>query len=60
MDLSNETIKDMFYKQIRELTLRNLDSFDLQFSGKLLEKWGDSDGRRTWNTNSVGIWRSIR
>ena len=38
MDLSNETIKDLFYKQIRELTLRSQDSFDLQFSGKLLEK----------------------
>jgi|TARA_B100001964_G_scaffold89980_1_gene101103 hypothetical protein len=38
MDISNETIKDLFYKQIRELTLRNIDSFDLQFSGKLLEK----------------------
>tara|TARA_Y100000310_G_scaffold343975_1_gene454321 strand:+ start:3855 stop:3974 length:120 start_codon:yes stop_codon:yes gene_type:complete len=38
MDMSNETIKDLFYKQIRDLTLRNLDSFDLQFSGKLLEK----------------------
>jgi len=38
MDLSNETIKDLFYKQVRELTLRNLDSFDLQISGKLLEK----------------------
>tara|TARA_Y100000310_G_C20418065_1_gene685308 strand:+ start:220 stop:339 length:120 start_codon:yes stop_codon:yes gene_type:complete len=38
MDLSNETIKDLFYQQVRELTLRNMDSFDLQFSGKLLEK----------------------
>jgi len=38
MDLSNEKIKDLFYQQIKELTLRNLDSFDLQFSGKLLEK----------------------
>jgi len=38
MDLSNETIKDLFYKQIKELTLRSIDSFDLQFSGKLLEK----------------------
>jgi hypothetical protein len=38
MDLSNKTIKDLFYKQIRELTLRNMESFDLQFSGKLLEK----------------------
>ena len=38
MDVSNETIKDLFYKQIRELTLRTQDSFDFQFSGKLLEK----------------------
>ncbi len=38
MDLSNETIKDLFYRQIRELTLRKIDTFDLQFSGKLLEK----------------------
>jgi len=38
MDLSEKTIKDLFYKQIKDLTLKNLDSFDLQFSGKLLEK----------------------
>ena len=38
MDLSNKTIKDLFYKQIKELTLRTQDSFDFQFSGKLLEK----------------------
>jgi len=38
MDLSNETIKELFYRQIRELTLRKTDTFDLQFSGKLLEK----------------------
>ncbi|MFH0868085.1 MAG: hypothetical protein V1831_02125 [Candidatus Woesearchaeota archaeon] len=38
MDLSNKTIKDLFYKQVKELTLRNIDSFDFQFSGKLLEK----------------------
>lgn len=38
MDLSNKTIKDLFYKQIRELTLRSIDSFDFQFSGKLLEE----------------------
>jgi hypothetical protein len=38
MDLSNETIKDLFYRQIKELTLKTQDSFDLQFSGKLLEK----------------------
>jgi hypothetical protein len=38
MDISNETIKDLFYKQIKELTLKTQDSFDFQFSGKLLEK----------------------
>jgi len=38
MDLSNKTVKDLFYKQIKELTLRTHDSFELQFSGKLLEK----------------------
>ena len=38
MDLSNETIKDLFYEQIKKLTLRSLDSFDQQFSGKLVEK----------------------
>ncbi len=37
MDLSNETIKDLFYRQIRNLTLKKSQSFDLQFSGKLLE-----------------------
>jgi len=38
MDLSEKTIKDLFYKQIKELTLKSSDSFDLQFSGRLLEK----------------------
>ena len=41
MDLSNETIKELFYQQIKNLTLKKsgsfADSFDLQFSGKLLE-----------------------
>lgn len=33
MDLRNETIKELFYKQIRELTLKtSIDSFDFQFS----------------------------
>lgn len=36
MDLSNETIKELFYKQIRNLTLRTIDSFDFQFSDKWL------------------------
>lgn len=30
MDLSNETIKELFYRQIRSLTLKTQDSFDLQ------------------------------
>jgi len=38
MDLSNETIKNLFYKQIKELTLKKQESFDFQFSGKLLER----------------------
>jgi len=38
MDLSNETIKELFYRQIKELTLKKHQSFDLQFSGRLLEK----------------------
>lgn len=34
MDLSNATIKDLFYQQVKEMTLRSIeDSFDLQFSG---------------------------
>jgi len=38
MDLSNETIKELFYKQIKELTLnKKTESFDYQFSGKILE-----------------------
>jgi|TARA_B100000315_G_C14183406_1_gene409965 hypothetical protein len=37
MDLRNEIIKELFYKQIRDLTLKKQDTFDLQFSGKLLE-----------------------
>lgn len=38
MDLSNKTIKELFYKQIKELTLKSHDSFNFQFSGKLIEK----------------------
>ena len=57
MDLSEKTIKELFYKQIKELTLRSIDSFDLQFSGKLLEKWGDLDGR--W-IRAIRIWGSTR
>ena len=38
MDLEKETIKELFYQQIRELTLRTkAESFDYQFSGKWLE-----------------------
>ena len=34
MDISNETIKNLFYRQIKNLTLKSIeDSFDLQFSG---------------------------
>jgi len=58
MDLSNETIKDLFYKQIRDLTLRSLDSFDLQFSGKLLEKWGDSYGRRIRTSRTINYGKN--
>ncbi len=37
VDLSNETIKNLFYQQIRNLSVpsRKLDSFDFQFS----ERW---------------------
>jgi hypothetical protein len=36
MELSNEFIEDLFYQQIKELTIRTnkqLRSFDAQFSG---------------------------
>ena len=34
VDLTNNKIKDLFYQQVRDLTLRSIeDSFDLQFSG---------------------------
>jgi hypothetical protein len=34
VDLRTNTIKDIFYQQVKELTLRSIeDSFDLQFSG---------------------------
>ena len=40
MDLSNDTIKELFYRQIRDLTIRtDSDKFDLQFSGRLAEEW---------------------
>ena len=34
VDLTTNTIKDLFYRQVKEATLRNVeDSFDIQFSG---------------------------
>jgi len=38
MDLSHETIKKLFYKQTRNLTLRTckVDLFDMQFSDRWL------------------------
>lgn len=32
VDLSKETIQELFYKQVRKLTLDKLKSFELQFS----------------------------
>jgi len=32
VDLSKEKIKDLFYQQIRKLTMSKVGSFDLQFS----------------------------
>jgi hypothetical protein len=32
VDLKKETIQDLFYKQVKNLTLSKLQSFDLQFS----------------------------
>ncbi len=32
VDLKKETIQDLFYKQVKNLTLSRLQSFDLQFS----------------------------
>jgi len=32
VDLSKEKIQDLFYKQVRKLTLDKMRSFDLQFS----------------------------
>ena len=38
MDLSNEVIKELFYRQIEELTKRTkLKGFDYNLSSKLLE-----------------------
>ena len=32
VDLRKETIHDLFYKQVKDLTLSKIQSFDLQFS----------------------------
>ncbi len=32
VDLSKETIQELFYKQVKSLTLSKMQSFDLQFS----------------------------
>ena len=42
MELSNEFIEDLFFKQMKEVTLRSnkqLRSFDAQFSGIRLRRW---------------------
>ncbi len=38
MDISHKTIKQLFYNQIKDLTLgnRKMDSFDVQFSDRWL------------------------
>jgi len=38
MDLSKNTIKELFYRQIKDLTLATkVKSFDIQFSDRWLE-----------------------
>jgi len=32
VDLSKENIQDLFYRQVKRLTLSKMQSFDLQFS----------------------------
>lgn len=32
VDLSNKTIKELFYSQVKNMTKRTCDTFDLQFS----------------------------
>jgi hypothetical protein len=34
VDLSNDTIQQLFYKQIKNLTQRTTDSFEIQFSDR--------------------------
>jgi hypothetical protein len=37
MDISSKTIKELFFKQIRDLTLKSkIESFDFQFSDRWL------------------------
>lgn len=33
VDLRKETIQDLFYKQVKDMTLSKAESFDLQFNG---------------------------
>ena len=35
-DTTHKTIKGLFYKQVRDLTLRKTDTFDFQFSDRWL------------------------
>jgi len=37
MEMSNEAIRELFYKQIRDMTLKTkMESFDMQFSDRWL------------------------
>jgi hypothetical protein len=37
VDLTQRTVKKIFYEQVRALTLKGMDSFDYQFSDACLE-----------------------
>lgn len=37
IDLSTGTIKELFNRQVREMTRRTIDSFDYQFSDRWLQ-----------------------
>ncbi len=38
MEMSNKAIKELFYKQIRDLTMKTkMESFDVQFSDRWLQ-----------------------
>ena len=40
MDLSHKHIEELFYKQIKDLTLKKkMGSFDIQFSDRWLKRW---------------------